>query len=51
MTALNSANPRSRNQESFQELWRPAVRAGIDPRNLLIDADPTDNSKEVSGPP
>ncbi|MDP9177340.1 MAG: ABC transporter permease [Gemmatimonadota bacterium] len=26
------------------------VRAGIDPRNLLIDADPTDNQKEVSGP-
>ena len=23
------------------------VRAGIDPRNLLIDADPTDNMREL----
>lgn len=26
------------------------VRAGIDPRNLLIDADPGDNLKEIAGP-
>jgi hypothetical protein len=25
------------------------TRGGLDPRNLLIDADPTDNLKEVSG--
>jgi hypothetical protein len=34
-----------------RELLRPQpVRAGVDPRNLLIDADPTNNLKNVIGP-